>query len=1152
MRIESHDSNARCSNAKVTPEAFVQEPGLAHNGVFAQRASDVFDGDMAGHHTDPQSICGEYHQDIANTCHVGEVFGVPWKFELPPLDGVFVDGRSHQDIDFIGSQVLNRCLQAEPSEFTCIRMGLSPIRLGQSGGDVHTVQSALLGPLGFFCRLYVDLNIKLLCLCTQSFRVTVDHRNHVLEYTLIGKSLEDTFRADTMGVTPGNADADGFGRCHGCEGTPEGEGAGPHRFDLCSGFFCTGGQLLLCLSVYLSVSMRSFFFLLILCLSIPLRMEATHNRAGEITYRHLTGSTYEVTITTYTKASVVADREFLQIQWGDEGSEGITDSLPRINGPVNPAGIPTGELLAGDIRLNLYRGTHTYAGPGVYSLIVEDPNRNAGVLNIPGSVDVPFCISSLLIIDPQAGHNDSPTLLYPAIENACINQVWEHNPGAYDPDGDSLTYDLVSCAGFNCSPIQNFVQPNQVEGAGGEFYVEPTTGTVVWDAPGLAGEYNIALRIREWREVAGQWILVGEVTRDMQITVEICNNEPPVVEVLPDTCVLQGSSLIFQVGASDPNGDDVTVTVVGGPTDALDPEAVFTWNPIMDAGTFSWVPGCDAVREAPYQLVFKATDDDAIPLSDVSTMRVKVIARPVSTTDAVPIGNAVEVDWSVHPCAGSYSEALQAVGGYEIYRRNGPGFPDLGYCTVGMPANAGYTQVGFVNGLGSNAFLDTESISFGARYCYRVVAVMPNGARSRFGPEACAEINKEVPVMTGASVEVSDLVDGEVEVRWSAPSDADTLEAFPGPYRYEVEARSVAGEGWQAIGETATSVTLGNLDTVTVHTGINSEVPIWEYMVLAWSGEDLIGKSSPAPVPELQANGGDNRVNLSVPPGRPWSDTAYVFHRVLEDGSLQLLDTAAVPFLADTGLVNGELSCYRVRTLGTYGAEGILDPIENWSAVRCAIPYDFEPPCPPELSVTPDCPAEEITLSWSPLTCADDVMAYRVYRSDSLSGPLKLVLELDDIGDTSITLSAEEWGNSIAGCWAVSALDSLMPGPNGGLRRNESALSDTLCTDNCPFYFLPNVFTPNLDGTNDRFRPFPWKFVDSVDFRVFNRWGEEVWRSMDPDLGWDGLHQSTGAMCADGTYHYTCTAYTRRLSGTVPERFSGTFQMLGGVAPPGE
>jgi len=487
-----------------------------------------------------------------------------------------------------------------------------------------------------------------------------------------------------------------------------------------------------------------------------------------------------------------------------------------------------------------------------------------------------------------------------------------------------------------------------------------------------------------------------------------------------------------------------------------------------------------------------------------------------------------------------------------VYRKNGPGFPDLGYCTVGMPANAGYTLVGYVNGLGSNAFLDTEFISYGARYCYRVVAVMPNGAKSRFGPEACAEINKNVPVMTGASVEISDLVEGEVEVRWSAPSDADTVEAFPGPYRYEVEARSASGEAWQTISESPTSVALGALDTVVVHNGVNSEVPIWEYQVSAWSGDDLIGTSSPAPVPDLRANSGDNSVILSVLPGRPWSDTAFVFYRVLEGGTLELIDTAAVPQWVDTGLVNGVPSCYRVRTLGTYGAEDILDPIENWSAVRCATPYDLEPPCPPVLSVTSDCPAEEVTLTWPQLTCADDIMAYRVYRSDSLSGPLKLLLELENLGDTTLTLTAEDWGNTIAGCWAVSALDSLMPGPGGGLRRNESALSDTICTDNCPFYFLPNVFTPNLDGTNDVFRPFPWKFVDSVDFRVFNRWGEEVWRSTNPDLGWDGRHQKTGVMCADGTFHYTCTAYTRRLVGTVPERFSGTLQMLDGVAPPAE
>lgn len=892
--------------------------------------------------------------------------------------------------------------------------------------------------------------------------------------------------------------------------------------------------------------MRSALSLFFLCTCAVLRVGATHNRAGEITYSHVSGSTYEVTVTTYTKSSVVADRPWLGIMWGDEGLEEQVDSLPRINGPII-GGVHTGELLGGEVRLNIYKGTHTFPGPGIYNLIVEDPNRNAGVLNIPGSVDVPFCITSMLIIDPQAGHNNSPILLAPAIENACINRRWEHNPGAFDADGDSLTFDLIPCAGFNCLPIEGFVQPNEVEGESGEFYVEPTTGTVVWDVPNQAGEYNMALRIREWRQVEGQWIMVGQVVRDMQINVVICSNDPPVVEVPADTCILQGETLEFEVTASDPNGDAVTVSVVGGPVDELDPAANFWWSNAQATGFFSWTPGCDAVREAPYQLVFKATDSDATSLSDVETVNVKVIARPVQSTTAVPIGNAVDVDWSVHPCADNYTAAQRAIGGYEVHRRLGPGFPDQAHCTVGLPPEAGYTQVAFVQGLDNNAFLDGGTLSYGANYCYRIVAVMPNGARSRFGPESCAEIEKGVPVMTGASVEVSDPADGLVEVRWSPPTDADTVEAFPGPYRYTVEARPGTAVDWALLSETDAQAQLGALDTLFLHETIDSETPVWTYRVSAWSGSDLIGTAVPAPVPDLRLVPGDNSMSLSVPPGRPWGDTAFVFHRVLADGSLQWLDTVPQPLLTDTGLVNGTEYCYRVRTIGTYGASGILDPIENWSAIRCATPYDTEPPCPPVISVDPDCAEMEVRLSWPAPDCADDVMGYRIYRSDSLSGVLEFLLELDGPSQTEITLSADAVGGSIAGCWAVTALDSLMPGPDGTLRRNESVRSDTVCTDNCPFYFLPNVFTPNLDGANDTYRPFPWKFVESVDFRVFNRWGEEVWRTALPDLGWNGVHGTTGVMCADGTYHYTCIAYTQRLSGIVPERFTGTFQMLGGL-----
>ena len=236
-------------------------------------------------------------------------------------------------------------------------------------------------------------------------------------------------------------------------------------------------------------------------------MTATHNRAGEITYTHLQGLTYEVVITTYTKSSALADRPWLFISWGDEIGDGL-DSLAR-ELPVT--------MMPGDIQKNIYRGTHTYGGPGIYPLTVEDPNRNEGVLNMTGSVDTPFAIQSLLIIDPQAGNNNSVQLLNPATENACLNQPWIHNPAAHDPDGDLLAYSLVPSRGFGGEFIPSYVYPDEVSAAEDVFSIDGATGDLIWNTPQIAGEYNVAVRIEEWREVGGVLRKVGEVIRDLQI-----------------------------------------------------------------------------------------------------------------------------------------------------------------------------------------------------------------------------------------------------------------------------------------------------------------------------------------------------------------------------------------------------------------------------------------------------------------------------------------------------------------------------------------------------------------------------------------------------------------------------------------------------------
>ena len=53
--------------------------------------------------------------------------------------------------------------------------------------------------------------------------------------------------------------------------------------------------------------------------------------------------------------------------------------------------------------------------------------------------------------------------------------------------------------------------------------------------------------------------------------------------------------------------------------------------------------------------------------------------------------------------------------------------------------------------------------------------------------------------------------------------------------------------------------------------------------------------------------------------------------------------------------------------------------------------------------------------------------------------------------------------------------------------------------------FIPNAFTPDNDGLNDGFLPLGGGFaVDSYSFMVFNRWGNLVFQSDNPDEAWVG------------------------------------------------
>ncbi len=58
--------------------------------------------------------------------------------------------------------------------------------------------------------------------------------------------------------------------------------------------------------------------------------------------------------------------------------------------------------------------------------------------------------------------------------------------------------------------------------------------------------------------------------------------------------------------------------------------------------------------------------------------------------------------------------------------------------------------------------------------------------------------------------------------------------------------------------------------------------------------------------------------------------------------------------------------------------------------------------------------------------------------------------------------------------------------------------------------FIPSAFSPNGDGFNDQFEVLT-SDVTALDFYIFNRWGELVFESHHPNIGWDGTFKDEPA-----------------------------------------
>lgn len=904
---------------------------------------------------------------------------------------------------------------------------------------------------------------------------------------------------------------------------------------------------------------RTLVLSIILLLSIA-KISATHNRAGEITIIQTNDLSIEATITTYTKASSIpADRDSLEIFWGDGSSEWVL----RSNGD--------GENLGNDTKKNLYTATHTYPGRASFVISMMDPNRNGGILNVnpPNSENVPFYLETrFTFLNTQfQGYNNTPQLLQAPIDFACTGQTFIHNPNAFDADGDSLSYALIVPFQDVDQQVPNYSYPDDIlPSVSNQLSLNPTTGNLVWQTPQLVGEYNVAFRISEYRN----GVLLSSMIRDMQVFVLPCLDSVPNIEAINEICVVAGEKIDFDIIVTDTDLDPVqkvALEATGGPFEVETNPAVlnvldgFQNHPIN--ASFTWQTDCNHIAEQYYTVVLRAYDNsfDTTGLADLHTVRIKVTGPPPENLVAESEQTNIVLNWDApYECEDALDDYFY---GFSVWRKIGSNVFEPDTCNPGL-AGRGYEIIEYrTNELNGDQFEYTDfDVEKGITYCYRVLGNFAklsaagnpyNVVESLSSQEICIQLIRDLPLITHVDVQSTGSSSGEIEIRWEKPKigDFDTI-VNPGPYEYRLlRADDENGTDFTEIsGASFATATMSEpIELNYVDSGLDTRAQAYTYKIDFYNNGSLYGSSASASSVYLSIVSSDRKNILSWDESVPWVNYEYVIYNENISGVWDSIGVTDEQSFVHKDLINDQEYCYEIKAVGSYTIDGVPSPLYNYSQFICGSPIDTVPPCPTNISANNICtsgntyPSDGFynEITWQDVfdECGavnDDIHHYNIYFAPNVDAPLELIFETTNNTSTSFQ-HTNSLSGLFVGCYAVTVVDSL---------GNESVFSNISCLETCPEYELPNVFTPNNDGANDLFIPVNYRFIERIDLKVFNRWGQLVFATEDPNINWDGTN-TNGTKLHDGTYYYVCDVYENSVdpnrSATV---LSGFISLLSG------
>lgn len=752
-----------------------------------------------------------------------------------------------------------------------------------------------------------------------------------------------------------------------------------------------------------------------------------------------------------------------------------------------------------------------------YTLAYQRCCRGPNITNLSNPDDTGLTLwTKIPGLNTNSVINSSPRFTnYPPLV-LCNNDDLVFDHSATDPDGDQLTYELISPAlgGSSASPAPNpaptppyapvvwaggYTAASPL-GPGSSISINPTTGLLIAD-PNLLGLYVVGIRVKEFRN----GVQIGQTDRDFLFRVVNCvitlSAEITPQDELPgfiDFC--QGTTVVFD---NQSFGGSVYAWDFGVPGITTDVSTQFepTYT-FPSPGTYNVTlivnPGwpCSDTTTQEFQVYQNLTNNFTFP-----------------TDNQCLIGNSFDFNGSVNGPAGSStvwdfgSSATPLTAATEDV--NGVSFSTSGTIPVTMTTTFGNCEASTTKDI---HIIEEPAASFSfplAEACSGLEVTFTNatpGSPSFDWDFGVSGTDTDVSTQTNPTFEFP--AGGTYTVQLIAYSNAQCRDTF------ELDV-TVQDQIQLSITNEATACIRGNaIDFSGVYAGPANPTFTWNF-----------GSNANPQTSNLQDVTG---VNFSTPGVQTITLEASVAAcSSSASTTIQIYDTASVDFGINLGLQCTPYFAY-------FKDSSVSDTplIYSWdfgdgqtsNAKNPLHIYETAGNYSVSLTVyeTTGC-MDTLSMTVPNLVQVKQRPTANFIMSPSMTDICHPLVTFTDLSIDGYTVEYffDEENQSSTGKNAIHTYAH-----SGTINPYQVVTNEYMCKDTLRktlliepvTLYIPNTFTPDGNEVNNIFNPIMGLESQAWDLKIFNRWGQFIFHSSDPAVGWNGLVNDQ--LAPDGMYIY--------------------------------